>query len=432
MALAKTVQEIPNACNLDPLKGKDLEDFYVETMPARTGDDYESPMADIFIGCQEIQERNAFLLMGHRGCGKSTELNKMAAELAQEGYPIRIIQCGRELDLRNITHTDLLILMGDALLDIAAEKNISLDETLEERIRQYWRGTITQEEENDSTFGAELMSKLSAGAGIKGILSFLLDVKSDIRFSETKREIYRTMVEKRSSEWLQMLRRVIDSIAGKTCKQPILIFEELDKLEPAAAWRVFYNYSDTLSSLPIPIIYTFPISLSYDPQFAALSSFFKVKMMPMIKIMYPNGDPCESGKKTIEDIVAKRMDTSLFQEDTLTYLIEKTGGSLRDLFTAIIASSRRANRRKSATVAEEDARSALSGMKSDLTRRIDQENDYDFLVRICKGNRKRIENKELLLRELQAGVVLEYNGTHWHNVHPLVEEFLREQGLVEQ
>ncbi len=29
---------------------------------------------DIFEACQTPSERNAFLLLGHKGCGKSTEL----------------------------------------------------------------------------------------------------------------------------------------------------------------------------------------------------------------------------------------------------------------------------------------------------------------------------------------------------------------------
>ena len=37
----------------------------------------------------------------------------------------------------------------------------------------------------------------------------------------------------------------------------------------------------------------------------------------------------------------------------------------------------------------------------------------------------------MLLKMLQASVVLEYNGKRWHNVHPLVVKFFKEQGLIE-
>ncbi len=77
----------------------------------------------------------------------------------------------------------------------------------------------------------------------------------------------------------------------------------------------------------------------------------------------------------------------------------------------------------------EDAEHALEELKTSLTRRI-EESDYNFLLDICNGNKERIKDKEMLLKMLQASVVLEYNGKRWHNVHPLVVKFFKEQGLI--
>ena len=64
-----------------------------------------------------------------------------------------------------------------------------------------------------------------------------------------------------------------------------------------------------------------------------------------------------------------------------------------------------------------------------MTRRIEAD-DYDFLTNIYNGNKERIQEKERLLKLLQASVVLEYNGKRWHNVHPLVVKFLRRQEII--
>ena len=77
----------------------------------------------------------------------------------------------------------------------------------------------------------------------------------------------------------------------------------------------------------------------------------------------------------------------------------------------------------------EDAGRALEEVKTSLTRRIEKK-DYDFLVRIYQGNKELIEDKQMLLKMLQASVVLEYNGKRWHNLHPLVTQFFKEQGLI--
>ncbi len=78
----------------------------------------------------------------------------------------------------------------------------------------------------------------------------------------------------------------------------------------------------------------------------------------------------------------------------------------------------------------EDGKRALEELKTSLTRRIEKKN-YEFLLNICKGNKELIEDKEMLLKMLQASVVLEYNGKRWHNVHPLIVQFFKEQGLME-
>ena len=90
-------------------------------MECRTSDKYDSPIRDIIDNCQNSEECGACLLLGHTGCGKSTELNRMSEELIKDGYYVRTINCSRDLDLFNIVHSDLFILMGEALLEIAKE-----------------------------------------------------------------------------------------------------------------------------------------------------------------------------------------------------------------------------------------------------------------------------------------------------------------------
>ncbi len=222
-----------------------------------------------------------------------------------------------------------------------------------------------------------------------------------------------------------------EAITDKTGgRRPIIIFEDLDRLNPEDAWKVFYNYAAILSGMKFPVIYTFPIALSYDVRFSAMESYFITKTLPMIKIETIEGQPFEDGISIIRQIVQKRANLDLFEEDVLAKMISYTGGSLRDLFRVINAAAKRAERRNSGRIGLEDADYALEEEKTSLTRRIEQR-DYQFLLNIYQGNKERIEDKEMLLRMLQASVVLEYNGKRWHNVHPLVAKFLKEQGLME-
>ena len=394
-------------------------------------DKYSSPMEDIFDICRQPGEQNAILLLSHRGGGKTTELNWMSEKLRVNGYQVKTIACSMDLDLFNIVYSDLFILMGEALLKIAEELECSIDQDILTDIMEFWEeGTEIKTSQKRQALSAETVVSAETPKFLKNILKAFAKIRADLKFNEEIRTEYRKKVSVRSSEWIQMLSYVSKKISQKTAgKSPIIIFEDLDKLSTVDAWKIFYNYGAILSGMPFPVIYTFPIGLSYDPKFSVMESYFIAKTLPMIKVETLDGQSSNGGIKAIEKIVEKRADLSLFESGVLESLIKYTGGSLRDLFQAINAAAKRAERRESHTICGEDADRALEELKSSLTRRIEKK-DYDFLINIYRGNKKLIEDKEILLKMLQASVVLEYNGKRWHNIHPLIAKFLGEQGLI--
>ena len=432
MEYAAKVEEIINAFSPEPLKGEQMQRFYYsDTMEYHMSDKYSSPMEDIFDICRQPGDHNAFLLLGHRGCGKSTELNRMSEAFRTKGYQVKTIACSMDLDLFNIVYSDLFILMGEALLKIAEELECSIDQDILTDIMEFWEeGTEIKTSQKRQALSAETGVSAETPKFLKNILKAFAKIRADLKFNEEIRTEYRKKVSVRSSEWIQMLSYVSKKISQKTAgKSPIIIFEDLDKLSTVDAWKIFYNYGAILSGMPFPVIYTFPIGLSYDPKFSVMESYFIAKTLPMIKVETLDGQSSNGGIKAIEKIVEKRADLSLFESGVLESLIKYTGGSLRDLFQAINAAAKRAERRESHTICGEDADRALEELKSSLTRRIEKK-DYDFLINIYRGNKKLIEDKEILLKMLQASVVLEYNGKRWHNIHPLIAKFLGEQGLI--
>lgn len=432
MKYADQISEIINAFSPAPLQQEQMREFYCEnTMEYRTSDKYSSPIEDIFDICCDPDDYSSCLLLGHRGCGKSTELNRMAEKLSAAGYYVKTVHCSMDLDLLNIVYSDLFILMGEALLKIAEELECEMEQTLLESIKNFWyEGSETVVAQEVGAASIEAGMSVGTKSIFAGILNVFANIKTDLKYNEETRKEYRKKIRVRSSEWIGILGQVAETIATKAeGKRPIIIFEDLDKLNPEDAWEVFYHYVAILSGMKFPVIYTFPIGLSYDTRFSAIESYFITKTLPMIKIETIDNQPFQDGIDIIRHIVEKRADLSLFQAGVLERLIQYTGGSLRDLFHVINASAKRAVRRNSGQISMEDAEHALEELKTSLTRRI-EEQDYQFLLNIINVNKERIENKEMLLKMLQASVVLEYNGKRWHNVHPLVIKFFREQGMI--
>lgn len=432
MKYANRVSEIINAFSPAPLKIEQMDQFYCEnTMEYRTSDKYDSPIKDIIDICRNSEDGCACLLLGHTGCGKSTELNRMSEGLMADGYYMRTINCSRDLDLFNIVHSDLFILMGEALLEIAKDSGCNIKNKVLEEIRSFWsEGTEIRMSQKTKEASMETGTAIESGGLLAGILDVFARIKTDLRLNEETRKEYRRKINVRSGEWIGILGKVADEITEKTGgKRPVIIFEDLDKLNPEDAWNVFYNYAAILSGMSFPVVYTFPIALSYDRRFSAMENYFKAETLPMIKIQTIDGKPFQDGIHVIREIVEKRASLALFEADVLDRMIQYTGGSLRDLFRVINAAAKRAERRESETISAGDAERALQEVETSLTKRI-EEKDYQFLLNIYSGNKEQIEDKEMLLKMLQASVVLEYNGKRWHNVHPLVVKFFKEQELI--
>jgi hypothetical protein len=145
----------------------------------------------------------------------------------------------------------------------------------------------------------------------------------------------------------------------------------------------------------------------------------------MIKTHGKDNNDYTEGINKIKEIIYKRADESLFEDEAITLLIKKTGGILRDVFASINSAAFRAYKRDSNMVEQEDIERALIELKSNYRRTIIVD-DYEILLRIYQ-TKEDIDNTDTMLEYLQSQVVLEYNGEHWFDVHPLVFDFIDER-----
>ncbi|MBD5486091.1 MAG: hypothetical protein HDR18_11350 [Lachnospiraceae bacterium] len=132
----------------------------------------------------------------------------------------------------------------------------------------------------------------------------------------------------------------------------------------------------------------------------------------------------EEGMKTMYQIVNKRADLSLFDEGVLDLLIKQTGGYIRDLFRCIGKAAIRARVRKAAIISIEDAEFALNSLESEMNASYSSDL-IPAMEEIYKGH-KYVNSSEAITKLMQVGAVLEYNGTRWCDLHPLVEKWLVE------
>jgi len=433
-------QKATNLCdmiktfNSEALTENQLASFYYEnTMAIRMGDLWDSPLQDLFEECIIPLTKNAHLLLGHRGCGKSTELHNLKTKFEAEGLPVELIDYDENADPYDTSCWDVMLLITEGLCKIADRKNISLPDKTVAAVFNY----LTKDVE--ITEGTQKMATQTIGTGVGVGLPFLTHLlnifaafKNEMITNKTTHTTMSQKMEKRASEWIGYIKEISDTITTKLGgKQPILIFDNFEKIQSSQMMFDILGYS-ILAGMPFPIIYTFPLSLNYDARYVSIKNFYKPHTLPMIKVCNIDKSENQDGIAIIKEIVKLRAELSLFDEAALDLLIKQTGGVLRDLFNCIITASRRANRRRATKIEHEDAIRALSELSSDLARRISQ-SDYPMLANIYKDQkyRQQIEEPGFLLNKMQAMVILEYNGKRWHYLHPLIAQFLEEQGVVE-
>ena len=433
---AEKLGEMLRAFRPEPLNESEFDRFYYDnTMPIRTGDECTSPLEDLYDECTTPLTKNAHLLMGHGGSGKSTELFHLKRKLESAGRPTCIIDFMAETDSQKASHWDTMILITEGLCKIVSDYGLNVPDKTLSAVLDY----LKKDEVRTNDTG--ISSEIGAAAGIeaktpgilKGVLSAFASLKSEVKANALSRVTITEKMEKRASEWIAYIIEISDwVINGLSGKQPILIFENIDKMQPPEKALDILRFP-YLSEMPFPVIYTFPISLYYEPRFALIKNNYRPHTLPMIKVRNLDKSDNEDGIAVIREIVKKRAKLDLFEDDALTLLIKQTGGVLRDLFECVISAARRANRRGSDKIESVDAELALSALGEELSRQISMP-DNDKLVNIYKNEkfREQIEDKQFLLDKMQGLVVLEYrNGKRWHDLHPMVADFLIKQGVID-
>jgi hypothetical protein len=433
MKKATQLDEIQRNFSPTPLTGKDLdleEGIYVDTIEARTNDAFNSPIRKIYNAC--IGESFNFIqvLMGHRGCGKSTEINKLEQKFNAEGYIVKKIDCVVETNLSKIDVFDIIYIILQSLIDIAQKCKVEgVDENNEYIIRalNYFNDTDIikkVEEENSDSFEA------GSGFGFDKIISIFAKGKTAIQYNTETITTIKERIKKSNEDWFNCIDFLCDAIYAQEKKRPIIIFENFDKImESSKVLEIFNDGYISSEKIRTYCIFTFPISLTYDTRIGRIEHYFDKFIFPMIEVKKKNRSNNREGIQAIKNIIGKRASLDLFEEGSLDLLIEKTGGSLRDVFSCIREAADRAEfraerNREVKIITKDDIKKVLLYLKSDITRRI-VTGDYPALTEI-HNNKMEIEDKEKMLKFLEAHVVLEYNGERWHDCHPLIWDFIEE------
>jgi hypothetical protein len=270
-----------------------------------------------------------FLLAGHRGGGKTTELRRLEQELANS-YSVIWIDTETALDRYNIGYAEVVVLIGQEICRQAiqpgwwSKKDTKLLKDLEDSLK-----TVVYQDKKNEVDGLELPEALTK----MGLL-----LKRGLTREVTKTLNIRPLL----SETITRVNAIIQAAEKDRNQKLLVIVDGLDRHDQATALEMFS--SSLLTELDCHIIYSIPISLRYSPSFRQpMESFQKCLDLtnpPVFECgndLSPTTNPNQLGRELLISVINKRLARlgdkykGLFNPDALELICEKSGGVMRDL-----------------------------------------------------------------------------------------------------
>ena len=417
--MAENIRDIYHLFNPDEvLLNDDLEKYYVEI------EQNEINIKDLQIRLElglETREPIKLLFTGHRGSGKTTTLNRLVSNLDDRFFIVHY-NVFDLLDHNDVTYIDVLFSMLTKMLEKAENDEIDLGQTLLKRVNN-WGSSIIE----------SITQEKGVGGGIGLKIPFnLLEIMGRMKSETTTRVETRKEIEPRVSELVSIINDTISEIE-KTGEQVLIIIDNLEKIDPTKALHLFYDHATQLTQPLCKIIYTFPISLKSSNDFMQIKiNFSDVLIHPNIKINEREGvdHPYPKGREFMKEIVSKRVSPDMFEPDALEYIIDMSGGVVREFIRIIRDSAVRAITRKKDLIDKDIAKEVVNGLKNIYQAQLSDE-DYKVLMEVHQT--KDIKRDEQLVGLLHNLSVLEYrNDRSWCDLNPIVRAILDEKNLLQK
>jgi hypothetical protein len=427
---AKTLTEASLACDVQELEGETLERYYVALESRR----------DAIAEVNTVLEDQApgqfpkLLFTGHVGCGKSSELSKIAQD-EQERFQIIFLKIHEQLRIGDLEYTDLYLILIQQIEETLRILGLSLDPILQGEFSDWFKDVV---EETEKTLEGDigLTTEVSGGPKIPFLAKLLFTatarIKGGAKQTTKIREELKKNVGRLRTDLNALLRDGAEQIKTKFPKKKgfLVIFDGLDRCSEEISKRLFVDSAAQLQELHCTIIYTVPISALYTLN--AIGRSFEIPyIIPMVNIYKRRSDNCDipldaalelnpNGLEAMENLVARRVKIeSVFEtKQQLQTLCEMSGGHLRFLMQLVRSACRIAKARNHDKVKDEDITYAINQLQFRFEREIDV-TFYPILANIALKQQK--VDREVSPQLLYSTAVLEYNGSsRWIYPNPLV------------
>jgi hypothetical protein len=393
-----------------PIAIGDPQHYYVERP--------DSPLGELMTKLVvSLNSPRKIILTGHRGSGKSSELAKLAGDVADE-VAVIWIDAQSTFNMFDVGHTELLISLGAAInRDVSVPKEF---EALKDSL---------------STYIEERVGGTTAALTSEAIKKVGLDFRHTLFDRETRRKIEIPPI---LGDIVNKINLIIAAAQKKTKRPLLVIVDGLDRLDLEVARRIFVN-NQLLAEPQCHIIFTVPLSLyfSIHRQLAREQQFMPF-YLPNIKLFHRDSrEMIPAGYALLADLVHKRVKQvapEVLTQKALTLLVQMSGGVIRELITLVESSCIKALLAGKRQIDVETARQAVEGYQREKASSLPYAYYWEVMAEVYRTHQlperqeKDREGKEFSVSDalLEGLYVLSYSNVEsWYDVHPIMLPLLQ-------
>lgn len=427
--LATTLKTAFQVCSVEPLEGEEIERYYVDLSAVRKTSAIES--VSTILDFQEAAQFSTILFTGHRGCGKSTELKRIQ-KLWAEDYRLIYLEVNEETDINDARYTDLYLIVIKQVEFELRKNGLKFDPDLLKNFES-WFKDITKETEETVEKSVSIEGEATLKPEAPFIAKLLVKLLAQIKGSDKQKTTIRQTLEKDLSRLRADINLLLADAYVKLrskfpqCKGLLIIFDNLDRVPPAVAEHLFFDYAAQLQALHCTIIYTVPISVLCSPKNPLNQFDGNPHIVPMVNIYELERDRChlnynQAGLDAVASLIERRVDIDAVFESRayLLDLAKASGGHVRQLMQMMRTACQTASTRKHPKITAEDVTYAVKQQQFSFERFIPEEH-YSFLAQVCLT--KNVSKDEIGQLMLFNTSVLEYNGDkRWNYPNPVVKQ----------
>ncbi|MDY6806641.1 MAG: ATP-binding protein [Cyanobacteriota bacterium] len=436
------------ACNPAPLdlKNPDRQRYYINFAEVRG----ENVIKELQRGISlSEEEASCQLFTGHIGCGKSTELSQLQAQLEKDGFHVVYFKATEDLDVADVDLTDILLAIAR---QVSASLERSKIELQPKGFKAFLKQTadFLQQPIELSAEGeiAGMKGKVSTEKGVEVSLPLgLAKITAKAKSSPQTRSKLRQFLEPQTPQMLNLIDEEIISVAKEKLKQQgqkglVVIVDNLDRIEykdtsssnkPLPEY-LFVDRGEQLREIKCHLVYTLPLALNYSNEREALKSRLGGGSSPIILPMVParnrNGEDNSEGMELLRYLVVKRafpearleeyshLVTEIFDSpETLDKLCRVSGGHVRNLVGMLRTCLTKDDPPISGKVLDKVIKKERDG----LLAAIDEE-EWELLFKVEEEQEVKGDIEyQMLLRSLFVFQYQDDDGS-WYSLNPLLFE----------